>query len=164
MLIDRKGRLFGKISIADLVVIAVVFALLLGLVFRFNKSNVNNPFTASDNIRITFYAENITEFNASLLKKGDAVKDKDTNTVFGQVADIIVGDSVIYRFNPDGKLVSTSQPDNKSVTIVVEGEGKYSDTAGAHFGNTEYFLNSTIANLQVGRITLRTRIDTIDKI
>ncbi len=41
-MIDRNGRIFGKISVIDLVVVAVVVVLAAALYFKSNQGSLNN--------------------------------------------------------------------------------------------------------------------------
>jgi hypothetical protein len=162
MLFNSKSKLFKRFNTADIIIIIIAVAIVFGLVYRFDRERSNSLLKSPDNIKISFYIESLK--GASLFQKGDTVRDKDTNAVFGEIHDVILDKSIDYGVNSEGVCIVSSKPLYNSVTIVVEGKGNYSDT-GAFFNNSAYYLNNNITSLAVGHMPpLTARIIKIEKL
>ena len=57
MIIDDKGKLFGKISIIDLLVVCLILAGIAGAYYKFGRSKTISPFVKPDKIEMTFFSE-----------------------------------------------------------------------------------------------------------
>ena len=162
MLIDKKGKLFGKISIVDALIVILAFAVIIGLVYKFTRSSPTTPNIRKDTINLTFYSPSISNNAADEIKDGDKVTDRGTNVLFGKVIGITKGDSVIYAYDSQGKCVASAKPNYSSIRIVVEGKGKYSK-AGAYLNNIEYYEGKTITTLVVNKASFPAMIYDIIK-
>ncbi|MDK2799501.1 MAG: hypothetical protein PWP27_858 [Clostridiales bacterium] len=161
MLLDEKGRLFGKINIIDLFIIFVIIGAIGGAFYKFGKANVG-PIVKQDNIIIKFYAEEAPEYAAKAVKKGDIATDDSKNTYFGIVTeDPVVKGSLSFGTNSEGQFVPSSKPGMASVLITVEGKGVIG-TNGAVFGGVNYGVGHSMA-LAVGKSKLWVRVYDIQK-
>lgn len=162
MIIDDRGRLFGKISIVDILVICLILAGIAGAYYKFGKSNTVTPFSRPDKIEVVFFAEDIPEYAGIGIKPGDPAKDRQTNSVFGKVKEVTVGPDIVYFPNKDGQAVKSSKEGYISLTIVTEGEGVYSNN-GISFSNMDYYVNKLI-EVRFGNTAIYARIQSIRKI
>jgi len=163
MILDKKGKLFGKVSIID---IAIVIVLIAGLVIvwpRVFKKDTAAPFVAkTDKLRIVFYQGEVQNFTVEAAKNGDIATDKVLNSTFGKVVDIKKGESVSWARTKTGELVKVSKEGYSSVFITVEGTGVYGNN-GVKIGNGEYFIGQTLT-LHVGKAAFYATIYDIKKI
>ena len=143
MLIDSKGKLFGKISVVDIIIVVIVIGALAGIAYKLNKSNVVSPLAKSYTIQTVLYTDATTESSAQAIKEGDTVKDKVTGAELGKVVKIETGPSIIYGINADGKVVASEKPGYVSLKITVQGKGNY-DSMGATFGSSNYYINKAM--------------------
>jgi len=74
--IDDKGKLFGKISIIDILVVCLILGGIAGAYYKFGRSNTISPFVKPDRIEMTFFTEDVVEFVGAGIKAGDLVKDR----------------------------------------------------------------------------------------
>ena len=162
MIIDDKGRLFGKISIVDILIVAVLVLAIGGVYYKFGRSGTATPFSKSDTIEITFYQEDTQSFNATSIKVGDVVKDRQQNITLGMVVSVTVGPDVVFYPNSDGKVVSSSKEGYSSVKFTVRGQGIYSDTAFS-MGGMEYYVNKYFET-RVGKVNIYPRITSFEKV
>ena len=162
MLLNSKNKLLKRFNIADVIILIIALAIIFGIVYKFDRERSNSLLKSSDNIRISFYIESLKDSN--LIRKGDTVRDKNTNAAFGKIYEVVLDKSVDYGVNSEGMCIVSSKPFYNSVTIIVEGKGKYSDT-GVFFNNTVYYLNNNLTGLAVGQIPPFTaRIIKIEKL
>lgn len=157
MLIDNKGRLFGKVNIIDILIVIAIAAAIFGGYKFFTKNNAATGFTASTNkIQIQFYAEEVPEYVANSVEIGVAAKDFERNTNFGTVVNKEIEKSFSIANNSDGQYVQTSKPGYSSIKVTIEGKGVFGST-GVTIDNFEYNIGKTII-LKVGKSTFQCRI------
>lgn len=167
MFIDGKGKLFGKVSVIDALIVLVVLAVIAGVGYKMTRSSTIGPFTptASDDIQIVFYAEEAPEFAAKAIKNGDLCKDQERNVSFGNVTDIKMDKSVSWVESDKGEYVAGTKAGYSAVYVTAEGKGIYRDTksyAGVTYGGADFFIGKT-TNLIVGNTIFQCRIYDIKK-
>lgn len=167
MILDGKGKLFGKISIVDVLIVLVVLGAIAGVGYKLTRSQigVGTAFTKPDKIEISFYSDEVPEFVAKAISNGDLAKDFDRNVVYGKVTKVEVGNSVSWTSNEKGQLVQSTKKGFSSVKVTVEGEGIYRDgksSSGVVFGSADYYTGRTTV-LLAGNATFQCRIYDIKK-
>lgn len=162
MLFDKKGKLFGKISIVDILIVLIILAVAAGAYYKFGKSGTVTAFTKTDKIQISFYSETLPKYIVNNIKVGDVARDRVQNIVFGKVIDVIPGPDLQCQPNNEGKVVLSSRPDYCSVTVVVEGDGIYAPS-GVTFGGVEYFVNKPQTEMRFGNSFFYAKISDIKK-
>jgi hypothetical protein len=163
MIIDNKGRLFGKISIIDLLVILVVITAAAGVGYKFTRSKTPSPlFVKTDLIRIKYYVEEAPEFAVDTVKIGDPVKESIQNSSLGHVVDIKKDKPIFWAQNDEGQFVAASRPGYASALITMEARGIFGSN-GVSINNTDYYVGRTVI-LYVGNAALSGRIAGLEKI
>lgn len=140
MLIDNKGRLFGKVSIIDLVIILIVVAAVAGIGYKYAKSQIISPLSKTQNFIMTFQEDERPEFAVNAIKAGDIVKDKLSGVVIGKVTKVEIGPSKSYGNDSQGKWVQSPKPGYVSYFITVKGSGLLAPS-GVTIGGTEFCIN-----------------------
>lgn len=161
MLIDEKGRLFGKVNIVDFIVVAVLVLGVLGVGYKFLSSSTS-LFKKNEDVQIVFFNEDLPKYVADSIKVGDKVKDSVKNAVFGEVEDIDIKESIVFAANSEGVLMQTTRPEYISMTLTVKGKGIYTDT-GVVFNNTDYYVGRSL-ELRAGNGVVWTRVKEIKKV
>lgn len=165
MFIDSKGKLFGKISIVDILIIVMILGVVAGVGYKFTKSGTVTPFAKKDVVKTTFYQEEVASYVLDEIKVGDTVSDNATGSSFGKVISIKSDNAVSFGYNANGEIVKSAKPGYISLTLEVEGEGIYNDgvsSQGVSFDNTNFFVYKSI-ELKVGNSILWTKIKSLDK-
>lgn len=163
MLIDSKGKLFGKISVVDILIVVIVLGALAGVGYKLKQSNVVTPLASSDKIQMVLYTDSTPEASAKAVKIGDTAKDRTTSAVLGKVTNIEIGPSVIYGISDEGKVVASAKPNYVSLKVTVEGSGKFSDM-GASFNGSDYYINKSMYETRVGNSVFNIVINDIKKL
>mgnify|MGYP001181066309 FL=1 len=161
MLIDEKGRLFGKINIVDFIVVVVLVMGVLGVGYKFLSSSTT-LFKKTEVIEIQFYNEDLPGYVADSINIGDKVKDSVKNTVFGEVINKEVKPSVVFGVDDQGVLRQTTRPGYVSMILTVKAEAVYTDT-GVIINNTDYYVGRSL-ELRAGNGVIWTRIKAIDRV
>lgn len=160
MILDKKGKLFGKISIVDALVVVIIIAVACGLYYKFGSSGTVTPFTDTQTIQMSVYMESVNTYMIDNIKVGDVVKDRVQNVVLGKVTDIQVGPDISYFISDRGLAVQGSREGYNSATIVFEGEGIYKET-GVFFSGIEYYINKNGTEWRIGNTFCYARISDI---
>lgn len=163
MLIDSKGKLFGKISVVDILIVVIILGAFAGVAYKLKKSNVVSPLAKAYTIQTVLYTDATTESSAKAIKEGDTVKDKVTGATLGKVTKIDIGPSIIYGIDAQGKVVASQKPGYVSVKITVQGKGTY-DEMGATFGSSNYYINKAMYETRVGTSSFSIIIADIKKL
>ncbi|HHW49362.1 MAG TPA: DUF4330 domain-containing protein [Clostridiaceae bacterium] len=145
MIISKEGKLFGKISIVDILVLLVIIAAVAGASYKFAKSSTASPIFSKqeDNIRIQFYQPEVPEFIAKAVKIGDPAREALQGTSFGTVSDIVIGESVSWGADENGNSVKSSKEGYVSVLITMDAKGIIGDN-GVTIGKSIYHVGETI--------------------
>jgi hypothetical protein len=160
MLLDKKGKLFGKISIVDVLVILLIIAVAGGLYYKFGKSGTVTPFTQTQTVQVTLSLESVNQYIANNIKEGDIVQDRVQNITMGKVTSVKTGPDVSYFLNSNGLTIKGSKDGYCSLTVTFEGQGLYKDT-GVTFGGVEYYLNKSNVEWRIGNTTNFAKISDI---
>lgn len=126
-IIDQNGRLFGKISVIDLLVVAVVAVLAVALNF---KSGQTHTGTSVQEEKITFQIRlrGVRSYVADCIAVDDSLYDKDYSSggrALGQITDIQVerdpGTSISGM--PDGTVMLVEGENTVDLLLTVRGTG-----------------------------------------
>lgn len=122
-IIDKNGRLFGKISIIDVVVVLVVAVMALGLYVKSNTKTI----TASTEDEIITYqvmVNAIPDYMAEALKVDDQVfEDGVYGDSLGKVTDIEISDGDRLAGLPNGTLEMIPVDGTVNMLVTIEGRG-----------------------------------------
>ncbi len=126
--IDRNGRLFGKISVIDVLVIGVVLVMAAALFFKNNQAHTGMSVTEQD---ITFQvrARGVDDYVAAAILVGDSLYDQSYSSggrALGQITDIQVertpGTKLADRLT-DGTAAMLEADNTVDLLITVKGRG-----------------------------------------
>lgn len=140
----KKGMIFGKINIIDLIIIIAVILVVIFLVMKFSDGGIVGEAAANDHVRITFYQEECANYIAEQTKLGDNVYDATGKNEFGVVTDFqIVKDSQTYVTTDDGELHLVPREGYCAVYITTESYGTLTPN-GVVIGSETYSVGHTL--------------------
>ncbi|MBQ4145424.1 MAG: DUF4330 domain-containing protein [Clostridia bacterium] len=129
----KDGKLFGKISIIDILAIVAVVVLALGVYLRFSGQE-KVQVSSGEPLECVMKVENIREYTVEALKKGGAVFDKDSKEYIGEITGVTSEQGTTSLLMNDGtyREVPTENRYNAYVTIAFSGKvsdnGYYTNT------------------------------------
>ena len=138
----KKGMLFGKMNIIDLIIIIVVLCALGFLASRFLGVGKSAAVQAKT-LRVVFYSEETPDFVPRNTKVGDSVFDVDNRQAIGRVTDIQTADSFSYMAAADGSIHRGPKAGYVSVNITMEVSGTPTDY-GVVVGSIQYAVGHSI--------------------
>ena len=162
-MIDKNGKLFGKINIIDFIVILVLVA----AVAIFAASKLQGVVKTEEEIEkniitMEFTADEVPEYVIPHIKNGDAVYDSDNNSKLGTLKSCKVDESRSYSANDNGEIILGSKEGYKSVVLVVEVEGAEIKDNGVDVEGTKYGVGHTFT-LRSGFAKLYLKVSNIIK-
>ncbi len=143
MIIDKKGKLFGKVSIIDIIILALV---MMGLVFFFRQMGIKKSAVSGQgamDLEITFYQPAVNDFTANAIKIGDPAKESFRDASFGEVVDFEIGDSVNYEYDENGEFVPSVMEGYNSIIIKTRAKGNF-DQNHIQLQGEEFYIGDPI--------------------
>lgn len=127
-IIDRNGRLFGKISMIDVLVIAAVLVMAAALYFKNNQAHTGTA-VAEQDITFVVRAQGIDNYVADAIQVNDSLYDKNYSSggrAIGKITDIRVerdpGTKLADKLT-DGTAALLEVEDTVDLLITVRGRG-----------------------------------------
>lgn len=125
MLFNSKGKLFGKVSIIDILVIIVIVVAAVGAYFRFQGNNV----VAGNKTSEFYYSISINEIretNKNYLEKSvgtDFRLDGKISSSMGTLQNVVVTDATTPIEMADGTIVNAAVPEKYNVKLTFKVSG-----------------------------------------
>ncbi len=127
MIINKEGKLFGKISIVDIAVVLIIAILAVGIFVRFGSGGAS-PAVYGEKIECTFLVKNIRQFTVSALEKGGPLHDKTSKEYIGDITDVKYEPGEYYVNMADGSFKTIDNPEDRyNAYVTVEFLGKTSN-------------------------------------
>ena len=128
MLLDEKGRLFGRISIIDIGVLLLIIALMGGVYYKFFMVDKNSNAAKFDTLEYKILVEEVRQQSVDAIEIGADIYDVKTDSPMGKIISKEVLPATEQLTKADGTMVIAEKPErfNVLVTIQVPGvETKY---------------------------------------
>lgn len=134
-IIDRNGRLFGKISIIDVIVILAVLVAVLAIYVKTHKPQTGSNVDTTT-IVYQMQVDNMPEYMLQAIQKGDQIYDKERSTggSLGTITDIQVSDGTYEAKLSDGTYEVVPAENHYNLLLTIQGEGLIDE-------NGNYLLN-----------------------
>lgn len=163
MIIDSKGKLFGKVSIIDILILVVLVAGALGVWFKLVKTDSIAPIIGrNETFVVGLYWEEAPDFAVNNVKVGDIARDLERGGTLGKVTDIKIDKAISFAETADGQVVASSKPGYVSYHITLEGTGATNDMGAAVFEGADYQVGRQLI-VKVGNSIFQGRIDKLEK-
>lgn len=126
-IIDGNGRLFGKISVIDLLAAAVVIVLAAALSFKGNQTHTGTSVTEQP-ITFQVLARAVRGYEAEAIRVGDGLYDQNYSSggrALGKITDIQVArdPGTTQAALNDGTVAFIDTEDSVDLLLTVEGQG-----------------------------------------
>ena len=158
-MIDKNGKIGGKVSIIDLLIVLVLLAALAFVGYRFltkDRSGVVN----TQQVYVSFTGAEVPNYVVENIEIGARVFDDTENNVLGYVTDVQTGQGYHYDVDKEGKTVALFPEDTSSVIITSLATGTL-DPNGLLIGGTRYAIGHTFV-VYVGDCKMYLRISGLE--
>ncbi len=162
MIIDEKGKLFGKINIIDLIVLVLIAAaVVVGAYSKLSdKVSIGGGGEGEQTLVIKYYIEEVSDFVAEKVEVGSSLMDDNTLTELGKVTAVEVGPAVSFAGNSEGEYIKTTKDGFNSLLITGEVKGVKTEY-GAEVKKSKYGVGHSFV-LRAGDAKLYLRVYDID--
>jgi len=123
MLLDEKGRLFGKISIVDIGVLLLIAVLIGGVYYKFFMVDKDQNAAKFDTIEYKVLVEEVRQQSVDAIEIGADIYDVKTNSPMGRITDIEVLPATDQLTKADGTMVIAEKPERFNVLITIRVPG-----------------------------------------
>ncbi|HYF83731.1 MAG TPA: DUF4330 domain-containing protein [Clostridia bacterium] len=123
MLLDEKGRLFGKISIIDIGVLLLIIALLGGAYYKFFMVDKNNNAAKYDTLEYKILVEEVRQQSVDAIEIGEDIYDVKTDTPMGKIMSKEVLPATEQLTKADGTMVIAEKPERFNVLVTIQVPG-----------------------------------------
>lgn len=144
MIIDKNGKIGGKISIIDVLVVIVLIVAAFGISLRFYSAPAKS---ARERVKLSYIVEieNIREYTVDAMERKGVVIDPKQKCEIGEITEVAYEPQKQEEFDSDGNLVYAEVPNKYKLTVTILSEGKESEN-GYYVGNdTELSIGSTVS-------------------
>lgn len=148
-MIDKDGKLFGKLNIIDALIILVV---ILAIVVVANLGVIKAIFDPANkategDVFVTYYVGNVKDVSVSSVNEGDIFHDEKTKAYVGEVVAKDVSNRVIGVPTSSGEYVKSEVPDKFDMTFTLKVKGSWDDRniyvngEAIHIGETKQIIS-----------------------
>ena len=149
MIIDEKGKLFGKISIVDLLFLLILVAAVAGAVGMVGK--VKNQTVLTENraivnidpdaeaLSVQMLLKEVRDITADALEVGDDVFESESGKFLGRIIAVDVQPAMKCATDVNGSVHWTDVPSRNDILITVEVPGKLTDK-GYYSNNNQHLV------------------------
>lgn len=126
-MIDKNGKLFGKINIIDLLIILIVIAAIAFFALKLSGGDSGGSTTETSTVRLVFRTESSPTAAAEVIKSGDPAYEDSTNIGLGKVVSVESEQAYEYSVDASGNLVKVPTPEYSIIVVTTELEGELAD-------------------------------------
>lgn len=144
MFINKEGKLFGKISIIDIVVVLAIVVLAFGLYVRFGGGDEAMVSTQKQQIEYTLLVKNVRIGTVEALQQLGPITNATTKEYTGDITNVTFDDAVDTRELTNGTIAETSLPERYTATVKVCVDGKVNNSGYYTSTNQPINVGSTL--------------------
>lgn len=144
MFIDEKGKLFGKVSIVDMLIVLIVLMAAVGVYYKASKSGLGPIQLKQDKLVITILTSSEARQSVvDCLNVGDAIYDWEKGNLIGRLVDKQVQPLRVYAEDAQGNWKYSEKPGLLSVLMTIEADGVVSNDS-IRIDGKEYLAGHTL--------------------
>ncbi len=145
-MIDKNGKLFGKLNIIDLLIVLVLIAAVLSLVLRpkqVEDTDDEEKDTQLEIVNVTFYADYVPSYVPESMQIGDPLVDFLDSHKLGKLISFETEDGYALTYDQEkGETVSMDLLNRVFMTFTAEAEGEFTRN-GFKVGYTTYVVGGS---------------------
>ncbi len=163
MLLDEKGRLFGKVSIIDIGVLLLIIALMGGVYYKFFMVDKNQNAAKFDTLEYKILVEEVRQQSIDAIEIGADIYDVKTDSHMGKIMSKEVLPATDQLTKADGTVVIAEKPERYNVLVTIRVPGV--ETKNGFLANGKRDLNRESQQVMDTRmIILETKIVDVENL
>lgn len=140
---SKNGKLFGKISIIDLLVVVLVIILAAGVYLRFSGNNADQ-FVTGETYHCIVRVENVRTYTIDALSKGGKVYDSSTKEYIGTIEGVTSEPGSAAMTLADGSRVMAPMENRYHAYVTIAFDGKESGDGYYTAANQQISVGGTL--------------------
>ncbi len=121
-IIDEKGRLFGRVSVIDIIVIIIAVVLVFAVYAKFHSNERISTMKNTDTVTYVFSVKGVREGIPDAIRVGDSFYDEENDVCLGKIVDMQTSDAVRVVQKTDGTQAEGPVEGRYDVLFTVEAE------------------------------------------
>ena len=146
-ILDENGRIGGKISIIDIIVILLCILVVFSIYVKYNNDDTRAAKMNEKEITYTVKIKSIRQGTVDAIKKGDIIRENIDQNPIGKVVDVKVEPATLKMNLNDGTWIDAPLENRYDLVLTMKKKAEFND--GHIYINRVYELNvnSTITLL-----------------
>ena len=120
---DKNGKIGGKVSIIDILVVVLVVAVIVGIVARYGSS-VTGAVKSNKQFEYVLKVESVRQYTVDALEKKGKVTDKKSEKDLGEIVDVQVENATLQSTTASGELKNPELPGRYTCYVTIRATGK----------------------------------------
>lgn len=159
-MVDKNGKLFGKINLIDLIIVIILIAVVAFAAMKvLNRGTTDNNLTQ---VRISFFTDEVPDYVTDALEVGTGVLDSSENVTIGTVESFEIGEPLGYVTDTDGEVQAVTRVGFKSLDLNVLADAELSEH-GATIDGVLYGVGHTLT-IYAGKAKIYLKVSGIEPI
>jgi len=142
--IDKNGKLFGKVSVIDVLLIVLIIGLAAGFGYKRLSAPAERIVNANTKFYATFEVEKVREFSVAAFSGGDILYEQYGQQPLGKVVAIRVEEARDVLKRADGTAILAPMEEKYNVYITVEASGSVNEGGYYFNGNQQLAVGSDL--------------------
>jgi|LSQX01.3.fsa_nt_gb ABC-type glucose/galactose transport system permease subunit len=143
MMIDDKGKIKGKVSIVDIVVVLLILFLAAGIFYKFYFVE-KGGYAEFDNLQYKVEVKGIRQQSVDAITLESKLFESETDVFMGTIIEKVVEPELDYLALNDGTMVQAEKPGRYIVTLTIDVDGVENDHGFFAQGSTELKIGSSV--------------------
>lgn len=140
---DKNGKIGGKVSIIDILVIILIVAVIAGIGVRYG-SKITGAVRSSEKFEYVLRIESVRGYTVDALQKMGKITDKKSEKDLGEIVDVRYENATQQSTTADGKVVKPELPDRYTCYVTIQAVGRESDDNYVLDDSTELSVGRTV--------------------
>ena len=132
-MIDKNGKIKGRVSIIDIVIVLAVLVLAAGFVYRNTSDRLRDILRPDTTFYVTVETNRLRTLNVDAVEVGDIMFRMDSRQPFGEVVEIRTEPATNNIWHSDGTITEAEMEGRYLLTLVLRSSGSITETG--------YFVN-----------------------
>ena len=142
-MLSKDGKLFGKVSIIDILVILVFVLLIVGVLIKFS-GNQTVEIVSGEPLECTLKVHGVRDYTVEALKKGGAVYDTTTKEYIGVITEVWSEDAQALVNMADGSIKLAESDNRYNAFVKVSFTGKAAESGFYTASNRQMAPGATV--------------------
>lgn len=128
MIINKEGKLFGKVSIIDIIVILLLAVLAFGIYSRFSTPQGTQILSREEHLEYTVEIKNVPTGTVYALERKGKITDSVSKQTLGEIVSCSSTRAKDIRTFSDGTVKEFDNPHHFDITLTIRVKGKIGDS------------------------------------